>query len=473
MKKFLTTFYLLFLLSLICACASYKALYEKAENDFSTGDITNLQNTLIKMAKKLGGKDQLLALWELGALYSLTNKIDESIRYFNEADIVSKEIEQQAILGARKSGRFVASLFSNETVTKYEGHAYEKVASRIINSLNYINKGDIESAKIELRKAEEYQILEQKKLEEQIKELKDFQENKENKDKKISEEGTNLIESNYSKQKDYVTDLRNSFENAFAYYLSSFIFEATGEINEAYVYIKKAYDIVSNSEPVVKSYLEISKKFDNIEYQNLLEKLKISEYNDINNNKKATLLIIYAPDFVIKKSAFEISYPFYYDNQVNFLNIALPFYENLPAPKDSLNITVDKTSFKTYMLANMNKMAVKSLQEEMPLISARTILRAVTKFIASRETKKANILAGLFLDGINISTNKADLRSWYSLPAEFQAARISLNPGNHLINFPFPTSNGNLELNVKEGDYYLIYIRIAKNFNQLFVSKIN
>lgn len=55
------------------------------------------------------------------------------------------------------------------------------------------------------------------------------------------------------------------------------------------------------------------------------------------------------------------------------------------------------------------------------------------KYQLSRETGKENDLAGLLVNIVGLLTERADTRSWLSLPAEIQMSRISLPAGEYNV----------------------------------------
>jgi hypothetical protein len=59
---------------------------------------------------------------------------------------------------------------------------------------------------------------------------------------------------------------------------------------------------------------------------------------------------------------------------------------------------------------------------------------------------------------------KPDLRCWHTLPANFQLARMTLNPGTQKVNFTLVGNNGVVErieqtVEIKKGQKTLINVR--------------
>ncbi len=86
---------------------------------------------------------------------------------------------------------------------------------------------------------------------------------------------------------------------------------------------------------------------------------------------------------------------------------------------------------------NIDLMARKALQEEMPGIMLRGIIRSSGKAIAQYEAGKNDQtgLIGLALAIGSMVTESADERGWRSLPAQIAIARARIPAGQHTMGF--------------------------------------
>jgi hypothetical protein len=57
-------------------------------------------------------------------------------------------------------------------------------------------------------------------------------------------------------------------------------------------------------------------------------------------------------------------------------------------------------------------------------------------------------------------TQEADTRSWGSLPAEFQVARVRLSPGKHALGVQTPSSRSEYEVEIKPRRVSLLVLRL-------------
>ncbi len=147
--------------------------------------------------------------------------------------------------------------------------------------------------------------------------------------------------------------------------------------------------------------------------------------------------------------------------QAKFIKVALP--------EDGV-IFGDHPNHYTSTLLDVNRVAKEQLDAWMPMIAARAMVRRAVKtgVAATLEevgARQDNKTTGTVLRAVAIlgnlawtATETADTRSWSSLPAEFQAARVELPAGKGLIYLQDPASM--IELRITPGrDHYVLIIQ--------------
>jgi len=81
---------------------------------------------------------------------------------------------------------------------------------------------------------------------------------------------------------------------------------------------------------------------------------------------------------------------------------------------------------------NLSRQARITFDAEKPTIFFKTILRGLSKYLASRGAKKAGgDWAGWAANIFGAVTESADTRSWLTLPADVQLVRLTLPAGTH------------------------------------------
>jgi hypothetical protein len=86
---------------------------------------------------------------------------------------------------------------------------------------------------------------------------------------------------------------------------------------------------------------------------------------------------------------------------------------------------------QTEAFASIEELAIAELERNQPAILARAAARAMLKYQLSNQAGKENELAGLLINITGLLTERADTRSWSTLPASIQLARVALPPGEY------------------------------------------
>jgi len=85
----------------------------------------------------------------------------------------------------------------------------------------------------------------------------------------------------------------------------------------------------------------------------------------------------------------------------------------------------------THQAANLSRESRINFDSEKPTMIFKTIARGLTKYLASREIKKKNEVAGLLANLFGAATESADTRSWLTIPENIHLARLSLPAGTY------------------------------------------
>ena len=140
------------------------------------------------------------------------------------------------------------------------------------------------------------------------------------------------------------------------------------------------------------------------------------------------------------------------------VDIALPYYESRPNRVAGARISVSGRQADTQLMENIDAIARASLKARMPAIMARAIARAVAKGVIqesvdrsgqNRDDPAVQLIGSLLVRVAAIATERADTRSWLTLPANVQMARLPLPPGTYDVTVELLGNNGQvIETNV-------------------------
>ena len=86
--------------------------------------------------------------------------------------------------------------------------------------------------------------------------------------------------------------------------------------------------------------------------------------------------------------------------------------------------------------------ALATFASEQKTILIRTVVRAILKYLAFRRAEKKWDLLGDLVNLFNVATERADTRSWQTLPNQISLVRMSLPAGTHDLALSFFDDDG-------------------------------
>lgn len=444
--KYLLAFILFFFVS----CAGLQQYYSRLES-FMVKDDAESAGALAMVSKQAyGEKNELLYFLDVGMLNHLSGKYQQS----NEAFEQAKKIYDLNYTKSISSGLF--SLFTNDNTVPYYGKSYEMAYANVFCALNYIMMGMNNEAVVEARQID-------------------------NLFKKIKAD---------SGGKAYYKD------DGFIRYIMGLVYENAGYFNDALISYKlavKAYDggIYNVSAPqdlinrlyalyynlgMMQEAAFLRSKYpsaNRVSVKSSCGELIVVNYNGLSPKKI---------DNIIDISFFK-AWPYFNAVQVadqerakaeqvrsavqaglsdGYIKVAFPQYQRYGNSVSSFSIedlqntgkTDDETSqIKSFKAADIAALLEKTLDKEIALIYARTIARAVGRYVLTKtisdgvEKKSENQTLGIFTKSLlNVASSileTADKRSWRTLPDNINMSAIVLSSGTHKININFSNNSSN------------------------------
>jgi hypothetical protein len=125
------------------------------------------------------------------------------------------------------------------------------------------------------------------------------------------------------------------------------------------------------------------------------------------------------------------------------VTISLPYYESRANNVLSARVSVSGKQASAQLMENIDAIAKASLESRMPAITARSIARAVAKGAIQNTVDRAGaggrndsevaaaLISSFVVRVASAATEHADTRSWLTLPANIQLARLPLTPGSY------------------------------------------
>ncbi|MBF0483232.1 MAG: tetratricopeptide repeat protein [Candidatus Omnitrophica bacterium] len=394
----------------------------------------------------VNSNDKILYLMERGRLAQFQGNFEASKRDFDDAIAAIKTNDQKAIFSLSGAVAQGSSAIVNDNTIPYVGDGYERVMLHHYQALNYLASGDLEGAAVEARisNAEQDESLDRHQKEigraEQLA--------SENRVSSNSSE----VEEIYGRMDKIIGGVKNSFQNAYSFYLSGVLYEMQGQFEDAKIDYKKALEIYPDNVYLKKDVSRLSAMF---------------------SSNDTEIIVFFDQGLVEAKQEQQIPIPVPVRRDFTLMAVAFPFYEPLQIEPEILNISDgDKTLGTTSVICDFNVLAMKALKEKIPSLVTHQVIRAIAKYtMAHQAEQRMGFLGSLGAAIYNLASERADTRSWLTLPANAQIFRGTIAPGEHTLNFSVDGAQASLKVDIVEKSKNIVYV--IKMGNRLEVKILN
>lgn len=464
---------LIFLLLLLTGCSSSTTFlpypHKIAPLQEQIATMTPPDFTASFKSERLG-HDNILYNLEHGRMAQLFGRREVSRDAYATAIATIRSNEQRAVISAGQIGANIASFATNDNAIPYAGEGYERVLLHHYQALNYLLDKDLSGASVEFRWANSEQ---QDALQRHAKELEKAEDEAEGKNVNKVAAGSEY-QRRYAQLDEAAGRVKNSFQNAYSFYLSGLVYELLGEENDAYIDFKKALEIYPENSYLQQDVLRLARRLrmdDDLaalakRFPEIYSKLKSTGEDD-----QGEVILLYEEGFAPSREEIKLSFIL----PSGAITLAFPYYNGPWRTYRHLEVLSENRLLgRTELLCDVRALAVKSLQEKMPILLTRQIVRAVSKAIAQRAAKeKLGPLGELGMMAYSIISENADLRSWLTLPENVQIFRLALPAGKRSLRLQSPNSllGTNLDVVVEKGGKTIVHV--AKTGNQFHTSAVS
>lgn len=394
--------------------------------------------------KEYGSKSRVLYAMDRGMTLHLAGEYQDSNRVLEQAD---EEVEK---LYTRTVRTETLAFMTNDNALPYEGDPYEQVMINVVKALNYAMLGLWEDALVEARR----------------------------------------IDHRLNVLSDRVKDKSAYREDGFARYLSGILYEATGDINNAFIAYRKAHETFESTKSwsgtgvpaqlqsdllrtaaalhLNQEFTEYQQAFHGVpwqpsEAQRQLAQVVVMSYNGRAPRKEDQFLdlpiSLDALQLVLVNRGLQqsnrrqnrVGDSILYGLNGRVVRVALPrlIPQKAQAPIDTVTLVPEAgnpLTARTESVQNVTALAEKALSERLPGITVKALARAAVKFSlaegATRGSQQAagkdagpwvGLAVGLLTHGLAIASEEADKRSWRTLPDEIHLARLWVPPGRYQV----------------------------------------
>jgi len=393
--------------ALFAGCATLP--YAQVEGAMRQGQYAQAADTVKGAEKDYGDKAHLLYLMDRAMTLHLAGDFNGS----NQA--VADGAKLIDALYTKSLSSEAASFLVNDMSLPYRGDNYERVMLHVLGMLNYAALGDKDGALVEARQADGLLVAYAKEVGE---------------------------------------DKVGYREDALARYVSAALYESGSrqDLWDSYLDYKKsdeAFDLYAKlygTPKPLRLKADLQRLAEGLGEDDDLQKWRARDgqlaYTPLKQTRsdRAELLVLIYQGLAPAKVSTSLSLPVSLaDGTQQFFKIALPkaLVLDLPPLQARLSVgTEAPVSFELFQ--DINAIAVRDLEDKSAALTVKATARALVKFQAARELQKqarqsggdgAELLAFVGTNLFTLLSEKADTRSWRTLPGRIWLARADLSPG--------------------------------------------
>lgn len=379
-------------LALLGACRSYGERTQSALANFEAGRFEEARD---EFADPRVTKSAFLAGAEAGMSSLAAGEWEGAQKQFDEAAAAVKKYEDRAILGAEAMGEELTTLLINEGVAAYPGEGYERAQLHAALALTYLARGSLDGVYVETRRAN-----------------------------KLLEGDEKLYEKKYE-------------AGGFAHFMSAVSYELQRRFDDAFIDYKRMVEKGVGVELAGKALVRIAKR---LRYDDELGGLiqAHGEPSDLPDDA-AQVVVIAGVGLGPYKQEQTVTLP----APGGLVQFSVPVFLSRAQPISALELRVDDGApLQTSVIENVSSVARENLADRMAWLALRSALRAglkygLTRVGADMARDKNNAAAGLAVLAagaiFTVATERADTRSWLTVPDTWQAARVFIAPGEHQL----------------------------------------
>ena len=401
----------------LTGCNGYLRQTADIRKAYEASDHDKALLLLAKQKQDVSDDDKLLLLLDEGMLLHAASRFEESIKVLADADRLASQLETISL--TEEATTFI----TNEGERAYKGEDFEKLMISVLQALNYSALGKDEDALVEVRRVNERvrkMIVDEKKPYEQL---------------------------------------------AIAKYLAGALWEDQRELDSAFIDYYEAYKLLPSLGPLASALLRTAKATGRqSQYDELRAKFPEASDAPLGPDHGEVLVVVEAGLSPEKQSQQERREA-RYDRSGRL--VAGPELFDIPVYQDRWSHTPTTVSLRNdgaqqaVVVTSLSDVAKVHLQDRVGRMLLKqlgaTAVKAGIAIGAGGVTKSEEV--GLLTFLLLSMFNSADTRSWLSLPAEFQLARMPAPSGKQVVQVTHKGSSSSHEVTVRPGRLSIVIAR--------------
>jgi len=401
--------------------AGYSKEFQKIKQMMASGNLKGVEKFYTDREAEVLKKNQtkwqameeigLLRWMERGTLYLDKRDVEKSIKSFGNAEdiLIVRQKDSKASDLLTSIASFTAeTVTGNEEFQEYPGEGYEKVLMLNYKSISFLLDGERQAYNV-ARRAIDWQNMEKARFRDEIEAAKK-ETKKAEKDIKDKDAASNSEwKASYKKLDKIANKVPSAFVNPFGYYV-------TGMIQEYEA--KKDASLMDNARIAYEKALKLNPKS-----KVLKQAVKDMKRKKSPGNKRL-LHVVVADGFAPEKKMLVYNFP----SGNGVVPIKLPIYE--PVASKVARVEVQTTGGKRLAtlssVADVEAICLRNQKDSEAFRSLRMTVAIARAVGVNQATRNLGLFGNLLSSAVN-DMAAPDMRSWMSLPAKLQAARLYIS----------------------------------------------
>ncbi len=336
---------------------------------------------------ELDEDDAFLSYAEAGMVWHVASQPERAVQAWLLADSKLRSFEDRPTISGRTITEGIESMVLNDKAIPYDGEDFEVALLHGMMAWDYLRMGNLDDAMVEVLRG---YFIEQ------------------------------TAEERYDTQYGM---------NRFARFVAALVQEVDANFDEAELDLAILAEDIPNHPAVEYSLGRV-------------QRLQSTEGKA--ERELAQLVVVHEVSRMPRKIAVEHSY----HTGRSSGKISVPKFGFPPPARMGIHVSLDQQDVgRTQMLENVLHVARRNLDDRMAWTLAKSVGRAAAKTIlidkAAKEVKKERgdgmgFLVSVVGSLLHFATERADLRSWITLPQSIEVLRVPVEAGEHHIGLQIP-----------------------------------
>ncbi len=370
----------------------------------AAGDCSAVSAAIERYPEGYGDTAELL--FAMDAAMTLMRCGDDAAaqRWFREADRLGEDLWTESVT------RQAASFLTGDYVLKYPGEDYERVMVNLMSAIGFLKSGDLDGALVECRRLDSL---------------------------------LSLYNAKYAKKNVYS-------EDAFARYLSGILNEDDGALDDAFIDYLRAARVYADYEAqygtrlpriLKEDLLRMAARVDREEDARGLFPEELLGRHELAWNTKDMGRIVYLQ--LAGESPRKVEDAVFIPLKEGPVPLAFPRMVIAPPACSGGQLALSAPGREiltdAVLVEDINRIAVKNLADRRVRVIAKMLARAVAKqaliggIANSTDDPNAQAAIRTALNIMNLFVERADTRSWRTLPGEIYMTRVYADPGTYQL----------------------------------------